>query len=173
MTFNTNELVGVMMSHKTSTGKICVPVTGRVVAQKVGRGIALLFHDRGTVRGWVFISTPRPYFTPGKDPVPIVTGGWMGPKNRSGRAEYLAPPGFDPRNVQSLVAIPTELPCPRTGKMRGWNLCQVIGYPEIFHGSLRPSKQTALPSVQTRLRPKRFHFINHSTIRSRRHLTAS
>ena len=51
MTFNTNELVGVMMSHKTSTGKICVPVTGRVVAQKVGRGIALLFHDRGTVRG--------------------------------------------------------------------------------------------------------------------------
>ena len=46
------------------------------VAHRVGRGIALLFHDRGTRRGWV-ISTPRPHFTPGKDPVPIVQeAGW-------------------------------------------------------------------------------------------------
>ena len=28
-----------------------VPVIGPVVAQRVGRGIALLFHDRGTRRG--------------------------------------------------------------------------------------------------------------------------
>ena len=28
-----------------------VPVTGPVVAQRVGRGIALLFHDQGTRRG--------------------------------------------------------------------------------------------------------------------------
>jgi hypothetical protein len=47
------------------------------VAQKVGRGIALLFHDRGTRRGWVVSSTPRPHFTPGKDPVPILQeAGW-------------------------------------------------------------------------------------------------
>ena len=47
------------------------------VAQRVGRGIALLFHDRGTKRGWVVSSTPRPHFTPGKDPVPIVQeAGW-------------------------------------------------------------------------------------------------
>ena len=47
------------------------------VAQKVGRGIALLFHDRGTRRGWVVSSTPRPHFTPGKDPVPILQEvGW-------------------------------------------------------------------------------------------------
>ena len=39
------------------------------VAQRMGRGIALLFHDRGTRRGWVVSSTPRPHFTPGKDPV--------------------------------------------------------------------------------------------------------
>ena len=37
------------------------------VAQRVGRGKALLFHDRGTRRGWVVSSTPRPHFTPGKD----------------------------------------------------------------------------------------------------------
>ena len=47
------------------------------VAQKVGRGIGLLFHDRGTRRGWVVSSTPRPHFTPGKDPVPILQqAGW-------------------------------------------------------------------------------------------------
>ena len=47
------------------------------VAQRVGRGIALLFLDRGTRRGWVVSSTPQPHFTPGKDPVPILQeAGW-------------------------------------------------------------------------------------------------
>ena len=36
------------------------------------RGIALLFHDHSTRRGWGVSVTPRPLFTPGKDPVPIV-----------------------------------------------------------------------------------------------------
>jgi len=31
--------------------KINIPVTGPVVAQRVGRGIALLFHNRGTRMG--------------------------------------------------------------------------------------------------------------------------
>ena len=45
--------------------------------ERVGRGIALLFHDRGTRRGWVVSSTPRPQFTPGKENVPIVQeAGW-------------------------------------------------------------------------------------------------
>ena len=35
-------------------------------------GIALLFHDHGTRRWWGVSVTPRPLFTPGKDPVPIV-----------------------------------------------------------------------------------------------------
>jgi len=62
------------------------------VAQRLGRVIALLFHDRGTRRGWVVSSTPRPHFTPGKDPVAIVqeagwTPGpvWTGGKSRSHR----------------------------------------------------------------------------------------
>ena len=33
------------------------------VTQRVGRGIALLFHDSGNRRGWVVSSTPRPHFT--------------------------------------------------------------------------------------------------------------
>jgi len=49
----------------------------RGLAQSVGSGIALLFQDRGTRRGWVVSSTPRPHFTPGKDPVPTVQeAGW-------------------------------------------------------------------------------------------------
>ena len=47
------------------------------VAQRVGRGIALLFHDRGTRRGLVVSSMPRPHFTSKKDPVPILQeAGW-------------------------------------------------------------------------------------------------
>ena len=38
------------------------------VVQRAGRGIALLFHDRGTRKGWVVSSTPRSHFTPEKDP---------------------------------------------------------------------------------------------------------
>ena len=58
------------------------------VAQRVGRGIALLFHDHGTRRGWVVSSTPQPHFTPRKDPVPILQEArwapglvWMGRKS--------------------------------------------------------------------------------------------
>jgi len=47
------------------------------VVQGMDRGIALLFHDHGTRRGWAVSSTPQPHFTPGKDPVPILQeAGW-------------------------------------------------------------------------------------------------
>jgi len=47
------------------------------VAQRVGRGIALLFHDCGTRRGWVVSSTSRSHFTLGKEPVTILqAAGW-------------------------------------------------------------------------------------------------
>jgi len=66
------------------------------VAQRVGRGIALLLHDRGTRRGRVVSSTPRPHFSPGKEAVPILEEAglargpvWTGGKSRP-------PPGFDP-----------------------------------------------------------------------------
>ena len=57
------------------------------VAQRMGRGIALLFHYRGTIKGWVVSSTLRPHFTPGKDPIPILQeAGWApGPVWTSGK----------------------------------------------------------------------------------------
>ena len=45
--------------------------TGRT-AHRSSRGIALPILDHGTKRGWEVSVTPRPLFTPGKDPVPIV-----------------------------------------------------------------------------------------------------
>jgi len=84
------------------------------VAQRVGRGIALLFHDRGTRRGWVVSRTPRPHFTPRKDPVPILQEAgwatepvWTGGKSRPHRNS------IPHRPARSSVAIPTELPGPQ------------------------------------------------------------
>jgi len=46
-------------------------------AHRGSRGIAILFHDHSTRRWWGVSVTPRPLFTPGKDPVPIVQeAGW-------------------------------------------------------------------------------------------------
>jgi hypothetical protein len=58
------------------------------VAQRGSRGIALLFHDRGTRRGSVVSSTPRPHLTPGEDPLPIVQeAGWApGPVWKGGKS---------------------------------------------------------------------------------------
>ena len=83
------------------------------VAQRVGRGIALLFHDRGTRRGWVVSTTPRAHFTPGKDPVPILQeAGWdPGPVWTGGK--YRTHRDSEPyRPARSSVAIPTKLPGP-------------------------------------------------------------
>ena len=67
----------MVRGEKVKVKRESVPVTGPVVAHRVGRGIALLFHDRGTRRGRVVSSTPRPYFTLGKEPVPILQkAGW-------------------------------------------------------------------------------------------------
>ena len=112
------------------------------VTQRVGRGIALLFHDRGTRRWWVVSSTPRPHFTPVIDPVPILqeagwapgpvwTGGKISspgktrypsyrrlgePQGRSGRAKKSRSyrDSISDRPACSSVAIPTELQSPQS-----------------------------------------------------------
>ena len=73
------------------------------VAQRVGRGIALQSHDRGTRRIWVVSNTPRPHFSPGKDAVLIVQEAgwapgsvWTGGKSR--------PHGIWSRTVQPVVS---------------------------------------------------------------------
>jgi hypothetical protein len=78
-------------------------------AHRRSRGTALPFHDHGTRRGWGVSVTPRPIFTPRKDPVPIVLeAGWApGPVWTS--AENLAPPpGFNPRTIQPIASCYTD-----------------------------------------------------------------
>jgi len=77
------------------------------VAQRMGRGIALLFHDRGTGRGWVVSSTPRRILPPGKIRYPFYRrlGELQG---RSGRAENLVPIGIRSRTVQPVVSRYTD-----------------------------------------------------------------
>ena len=84
------------------------------MAQRVGRVIALLFHDRGTRRGEWSAARPGRSLLPGKDPVPIVQeAGWAPGPVWTG-AENLAPTGIrsPDRPARSSVAIPTELPGP-------------------------------------------------------------
>jgi hypothetical protein len=78
------------------------------MASRVSRGIALPFLHRGIRRGCVVNSTPQPHFNPGKDPVPIVQEDGWAPGCQYGRAENLAPPGFDPRTIQPVVSRYTD-----------------------------------------------------------------
>jgi len=78
------------------------------VAQRVGRGIALLFHDRGARRGWVVSSAPRPHFTPGKDPIPIVQEAGWAPGPLWTGAENLIPTGIRSQTFQPIVSRYTD-----------------------------------------------------------------
>jgi len=68
-------------------------------AHRGSRGIALLFHDHCTRRGSGVSFTPRPLFTSGKDPAPIVQEAGWAPGPVWTDAENLAPSGFNPRTV--------------------------------------------------------------------------
>jgi len=87
--------------------------TGRT-AHRGRRGIAILFYDHSTRRRSGVSVTPRPLFTPRKDPVPIVQeSGWAPGPVWTG-AENLAATGIrsPDRAARSSVAIPNELPGP-------------------------------------------------------------
>ena len=105
----------IFTNHKAHTVKVkCTLVqalrvcTGHT-AHRGSRGIAVLFLDHGTRREWEVSVTPRPLFTPGKDPVPIVqeTGWTPGPVWTG--AENLAPTGIRspdrPARSQSLYRL--------------------------------------------------------------------
>jgi len=102
---NLTGLTGTLHEYLCTSMVIIPPPRYRFgVVQRVGRGIALLFHDRGTRRGWVVSSTSRPQFNPRKDLVPILQeAGWTsGPVWTVGRSR--SPPGIDPRTVQPVAS---------------------------------------------------------------------
>ena len=75
------------------------------VAQRVGRNIALLFHDRGTRRGQQH--APCRTLPTGKTRYPFYRR-LGGPQGRSGRAENLVPTGIRSRTVQPVVSHYTD-----------------------------------------------------------------
>ena len=92
------------------------------VAQRVSRGIALLFHDRGTRRAWMVSSTPRPHFTPGKDSVPILqeAGGAPGPVWNDGKSRLHRDSIPDrPARSQSLYRLSYPAHTQTKGKGKG------------------------------------------------------
>ena len=73
------------------------------VAQRVGIGIALLFHDCGTRRGeWSAACPGRTY--PQERPGTHCTGGWVGPRAGLDWQKNLVPTGFRSRTVQPVVS---------------------------------------------------------------------
>jgi hypothetical protein len=92
------------------------------VAQRVGRGVALLFQDRGIRRGWVVSITLRPHFTPGKDPVPILQeAGWAPGLVWTGGKSHPHRDSIPDHPAHWSVAIPTELPGPQISSCGCWN----------------------------------------------------
>jgi hypothetical protein len=78
------------------------------VAQRVGRGIALLFHDHGTRRGEWSASRPGRNLPPGKTRY-LLYRRLGGPQGRSGQVRKISPtPGFDPRTVQPVASRYTD-----------------------------------------------------------------
>ena len=73
------------------------------VAQRVGRGIALLFHDRGTRRGEWSAARPGRTLPPVKTRYPFYKR-LGGPQGRSERAENLVSTGIRSRTVQPIVS---------------------------------------------------------------------
>ena len=67
------------------------------VAQRVGRGIALLYHDRDA-RRWVSGQqhAPAALYHPGERLGTNCTGGWVGPRAGLDGRKISSPPGFDP-----------------------------------------------------------------------------
>ena len=120
------------------------------VTQRAGRGIALLFNNRGTRRGRVISSTPRPHFTPGKDPVPILQEAgwasgpfWMGGKSRPHRDSIPDGP------VRRSVAKPTELPGPlseASSHLNQWRSALLSWHLKFHH----PAKWNSLKNKATK-----------------------
>ena len=66
------------------------------VAQRVGRDIALLFHDRGTRKGVSGQQHAPAALYPRERTGTHFTGSWVGPRAGLDGRKISSPPGFDP-----------------------------------------------------------------------------
>ena len=102
-------------------------------AHRGSGGITLLFLDHGTRRGREVNVTPRPFFTPGEDPVLILQeAGWAPGPVWTG-AENLAPTGIRspdrPVRSESLYRLSYRPTFMYVGLFKGTQVC--IGLPTL------------------------------------------
>ena len=119
--------------------------TGRT-AYWGSRGIDLPFHDHGTRRQWRVSVTPRPLFTPGKDPVPIVQkAGWTPGPVWTG-TENLAATGIRfpdrPTRSKSLYRLcyPTHTRCLNFHKIQNVPFVLPLSTAPLLHKNPSPAR---------------------------------
>jgi len=78
------------------------------VAQRVGRGIALLFHESGTRRGVSGQQQAPAVLYPRERPVTHFAGGWVGPRAGQDGRKNLVPTGIRTRAVHHYSGIYTK-----------------------------------------------------------------
>jgi len=111
------------------------------VAQRAGRGIALLFHDRCTRRCEWSAARPGRTLPSGKTRYQFYRR-LGGPQGRSGRAENLVPTGIRSRTVQPVVSRYIDWATQPTA---------LLGAHHIFHVSrLRIEKSSRISSSADR-----------------------
>jgi len=74
------------------------------VTQRVGRGISLLFHDRGTRTGVSGQQHVPAALHPRERPGTHFTGGWAGPRAGLDGRKNLVPTGIRSQTVQPVVS---------------------------------------------------------------------
>jgi len=99
-----------------------------------GRGIALLFLDHGTRREWGVSVTPRPLFTPGKDPVPIVQEAGWSPGPLWTGADNLVPTGIRSpgRTARSQSLYRLSYPAPSLDGVPSKPVYHTVTYEERY-----------------------------------------
>ena len=126
ITFYLTHVIRAALKVKCSLVQALRLCTGRT-AHRGSRGIALLFHDHGTRRGWGVSVTPRPLFTPRKDLVSIVQEVGWAPVSVCTGAENLASSGIRfpnrPARNQSLyrLSYPAHFMICTHQIFEGWN----------------------------------------------------
>ena len=121
------------------------------VAQRVGRGIAILFHDLGTRRGERSAARPGRTLPPGKTRYPLYRR-LVGLQCRSERAENFVPTGIRSRTVQPVVSRYTDWATrPTYIYIYKNNILYVVSTPTCFDvsasssGSLKQPPSLQLP----------------------------
>ena len=82
------------------------------MAQRVGRGIALLFHDRDTRRVVSGQQHAPAALYPQERSGTHFTGGWVGPRTGLDGRKNLVPTGIRSRTVQPVAQSLYRLSCP-------------------------------------------------------------